>query len=262
MTYNARLIRIKSIPRPMKKSIAILVFCSLFLLSACSWMSDDADPYHGMSADQMFNAGQEALDSGYYSNAAKAFEALITDYPFGKIAQRASLDLIYAYYMADDLPASTAAADSFMHLYPRSKQVDYAYYMKGVANFSQDRGMMLRYFPSNYAERDPGSMIESYDNFNELVARFPHSEYAPDARQRMIYLRNLFAEREYLSADFYFEHGAYVAAANRASFIVRHYQQAPVVEDSLKLMIKSYRKLEVTDAANEAEKILQMNFKG
>ena len=244
----------------MKHLALLALICSLLL--ACAQPSKDDYTPSGLSAEQLFNNGEQAMLAGDYGSAITQFASLQAEYPFDKHAEQAQLNIIYAYYRKDDQASTVAASERFIHLYPRSPHVDYAYYMKGVANFSQERGILLQYLPIDISERDPGTSLEAYQDFTTLLRRFPKSRYAADAHQRMIFLRNMFAQKELNSANFYLKHRAYVAAANRASYIVENYQQAPQVKQALIILVKANRAMHLTQSADEAERVLQMNFPG
>jgi outer membrane protein assembly factor BamD len=233
----------------------------LVVINGCSsTATDPATIYKNHTEEQIFQAGELSLAKRQYSNAVQQFEALDALYPFGTHDEQAELDLIYAYYENDDVTSSAAAATRFIRIYPRSNRVDYAYYMKGLADFEQDRGWLQRYFPTDLSQRDPGTTRQAFDDFNRLLQLFPNSVYAPDARQRMIYLRNQFAKYELHIANYYFRRGAYVAAINRASYIIQHYDGSPEVENALGLMVKSYRRLGLTELANQSQQILVLNY--
>jgi outer membrane protein assembly factor BamD len=243
------------------KLLQIIGLLTGICLSACSSVTTtSSEKYQNQSAEQIFKAGEKALNDHAYRNAVEHFEALDTLYPFGPYAERAQLDLMYSYYRNDD-PASTAAtAERFIHLYPRSEYVDYAYYMKGLADFDQDRGWLQRYVHTDLSQRDPGTERRAFDDFNTLVKLFPHSRYANDAKHHMIYLRNLFAGHELSVARYYYRRGAYVAAANRANVIVQHFQGTDVMPDALAMMVKAYRKLQLEELADRALVILRQNY--
>lgn len=239
------------------------VFISLItvLLSACAANSiDPSIAFKGQSAGQIYQGAKQALDNHSYPQAIKAYEALDVLYPFNRYSERAQLELIYSYYQNDDAPAAKVAAERFIHLYPNSTFVDYAYYMRGLADMDQDRGWYLRYVPIDLSMRDPGTMRVAFHEFSELIARYPRSRYVPDARQRMIYLRNLFASYELHIAHYYFRKRAFVAAANRANEVVQRYPGAPEVRDALIIMIKSYHVLGLEDLANQTLAVYRMNF--
>lgn len=237
------------------------------LLAGCdSWWSgkdiDDKNPFEGYTAKQLYTEAQKQLKQGQYSSAIKRLEAMETMYPFSEYAEDAQMQLIYAYYEKDDYPSSAATAERFIHLYPRAKQVDYAYYMKGLANFQQTRGTFSQWLPLDESWRDPGSQSQAYLDFATFIQKFPESKYKANALQRMIYLRNMFAQRELNTAKFYFDRQMYVAANERASYLVKNYPQAPSVKEALAIMQQTSDRLGLKDAALEAARVSQATYHG
>ncbi len=233
----------------------------LLLLFGCS--NENQDPfaaYRSTPAGTLFVSGEKALADKHYHDAVKYLEALNAIYPFGPYAQQAQLDIIYAYHMDDDDVSAIAAADRYTHLYPRGQNVDYAYYMKGLIGFSEGLSWMQRQAGISPAQRDISTMEQSFVSFGTLAHYFPDSPYTPNAELRMRYIRNMMAQRELIIGDFYLQHDAYVAAANRASFVVQHYDGSPAVVDALAMMVKSYRALGLTKLANQSYKILAQNY--
>lgn len=213
-----------------------------------------------MTAVQLYTAAQTSLKKKEYSTAAKQLEAMESMYPFSDYTERSQMDLIYAYYQDEDYPSSAATAERFIHLYPRAKKVDYAYYMKGLANFQQIRGVFAKVLPMDESWRDPGTQTQAYLDFATLVAKFPNSQYKANAAQRMIYLRNMFAQHELNVARFYFKRKMYVAAIDRASYLVKTYPQAPSAQKALIIMYKSNKALGLNKAAEDAMVVYQANY--
>lgn len=243
------------------KQFIFLGFISLAcLLTACSTTTDPADAYKGQSPEQIFFRGEKALRSHSYQEAIKRFEALDVQYPFDHVTEVAQLHLIYAYYMSNDYASAEAAAERYIHAHPTNPNVDYAYYMRGLANFYQNLGLFERLFSVDLATRDLTQIKKTFAGFQELTQRFPHSAYTPAAHQYMIYLRNLLADHELEVAEYYYSRKAYVAAANRANLVVRHYQGAPAQPKALVIMVKSYRALQLTQNAADAFAVLQYNY--
>lgn len=232
----------------------------LALIVGCASTSDPADAYKGETGEQIFEKGEKAMRDHSYREAIKRFEALDVQYPLGHNTEIAQLQIIYAYYMTDDYALAEASADRFIHAHPSNPHVDYAYYMRGLSNYFQNMGVFERIFAIDLATRDLNQIKKSYDDFAELVERFPESRYAPAARQYMIYLRNTLANHELQVAQYYYSREAYVAAANRANTVVRHYQGAPAVADALVIMAKSYRALQLKSNEQETMAVLQYNF--
>lgn len=240
------------------RKYSVLFLCCL--LSGCATSKDPEQVFKGQSAEQIFAGGEQAMAKHNYDTAVKHFEGLDVIYPFSDYSEQAKLDSMYAYYKTGDYPSTAAAAESYIRLYPASPHVDYAYYMKGVADMIQTRSWSQRYLPVDIATRDETTAKQAFQDFNQLVTLYPNSVYAPDARQRMVYLRNLFAEHSLSIAQFYYDHHSYVAAVNRANEVLQNYQNTPSVEPALVVLYKSYRQLKMDDLAENTLQLLQTNY--
>lgn len=227
-------------------------------LTACSSSKVTID--ENLSEKELYEQAQEDLDKKRYSTAIRKLQALESRYPFGRYAEHAQLELIYANYQYRDYEALDAAADRFIRLHPQHPNVDYAYYMKGLAAFEQEQGFLTRYLPLDMTERDPGATRDAYNEFAKLVNRFPNSRYAPDAKQRMIYARNLLSEYEVHVARYYIKRGAYLAALNRGIYIVENFQGTPAVADGLAIMVQNYQILDMPELAEQALAVLKLNY--
>ena len=247
----------------MKQIKIILVWGLLLGLSACNnWWSkdDDHNPFEGMSASQLYTDAKKEMAKKQYSSAIKRFEALETMYPFNDYAELAEIDLIYAYYKKGEYASSAATSDQFIHLYPRSKRVEYAYYMKALSNFQQTRGTMANLLPIDESWRDPGTQSQAYSDFATLLQKFPDGKYNANALQRMIYLRNVFAQRELNTANYYYERKMYVAAAERANYLITTYPQAPSAKPALALVYRANLMMGLKKAAEDALKVYQATY--
>lgn len=237
----------------------LLLVSVLVLLAACS--SNKANVLdESLSESELYALAQRNLDANNYSMAIDSLRALESRYPFGRFAEQAQLELIYAYYQSMNLEAAKSSADRFIRLHPQHPDVDYAYYMRGMTSFTRDRGLFERFLPLDMTRRDPGAARDSFNEFAQLVSRYPNSQYAPDARLRMVYLRNLLADYDAHVGHYYLKRGAYVAAANRGRYIVENFQQTPAVADGLALMVEAYRRLAMDDLADNALLTLQTNY--
>lgn len=235
-----------------------LLFLALFtLLAACS--GKQVVEEH-LSERELYEQAQTDLDKSNYSSAIRKLQALESRYPFGRYAEQSQLELMYAHYKNRDYEAVNATADRFIRLHPQHENADYAYYMRGLSAFEQDRGILARFLPLDMTQRDPGATRDSYNEFAHLISRFPHSQYAPDAKQRMIYARNLLADYEVHAARYYIKRKAYVAALNRGRYIVENFQGTPAVADGLAIMVQSYRILGLDDLADASLATLQQNY--
>lgn len=232
------------------------------LLTGCGGQAihDSYAAYHNKTSEQLYNTAMTDLKKGHYNRAEKELEAQNALYPFGAYAEQGMISLVYAYYENDENDEALATADRYLRLYPQGKYADYAYYMKGVISFSRGFSWMQRKAGVSQAPRDLTNLKHAYSDFNELITGFPQSPYIQDSIVRMRYIRNTVAKKELDTAQFYYDRAAYVAAANRASDIVKHFNGAPSVIPALVIMIKSYRHLGLTDLANNTLTILQTSY--
>ena len=239
------------------KPLLLLIAATLFFAGCAS--KEVQEPVESTEQAYYQNA-KKALKSNRFNSAVELLEELESRYPFGRYAEQAQLDLIYAHYRSFNYEASRAAAERFLRLHPDHEQIDYVIYMRGLASFEQDRSIIDRFLPTDSTKRDPGAANEAIADFALLLSRFPNSEYAPDARSRLIHLRNLLAGYEIHVARYYLKRQAYVAAASRGRYVVENYQQTPAVADALAVMVEAYSQLGKTDLANQSKDILALNY--
>lgn len=237
---------------------SIIILLAVQALLACS--SKDKLPDEERSEQALYEAAAKQLKGDNFAQAILDLQSLESRYPFGPYAEQAQLELIYAYYRAFDFEASIETAERFIRLHPQHPNVDYAYYMRGLANFQHGKGLFERFSTSDLSARDPGAARQSFNDFGQLLARFPNSEYAPDARSRMLYLRNLLARYEINVANYYLKRRAFLAAANRGQFVVKNFPQAPAVSDALAIMVQAYQLLGQDALAAQSLAVLQKNF--
>jgi outer membrane protein assembly factor BamD len=228
------------------------------LLVGCS--STPVDKTADWSPNKIYAEAKDELSSGGYEKAVTLFEKLEGRAAGTPLAQQAQIDKAYAQYKSGDATQAIATLDRFMKLHPASPALDYALYLKGIINFNDDLGLFSSITRQDLAERDQKAAKESFEAFKELVTRFPESRYAPDARLRMTYIVNSLAQYEVHVARYYFSRGAYVAAINRAQFVVTDYQGMPALEEALFIIVKSYDALGMTQLRDDAKRVLEKNY--
>jgi outer membrane protein assembly factor BamD len=244
----------------VKKLLKGLALSStLALLAACS--TTKTDPFAGYPANYIYAVGHDALQTGHWSIALEAYESLDSQYPFNYYTQKGDLDTIYAHYRNNDPALALTEAARYIKVYPTDTDgVAYAYYMMGVVNFDNGRGFLQRYFPYQMSQHDAANYVTAFNNFNTVIANYPNSNYAPDARRRMIYINNVMAQFNMNVAEFSYQQGAYVAAIDRAIQVILNYPTSPVTEDALQMVINCYEKLGLPELASSADKVLILNF--
>jgi outer membrane protein assembly factor BamD len=215
---------------------------------------EDAGP------EALYMKGEDAMNSSNYAGAIQYFQALEARYPFSPETRQAQLDLIYVYYKSQQPESAVDAAEEFERENPTHSRVDYCLYMKGVVWFDQAPNILERMFKVDLSVRPPKDTLKSFSTFQDLIRRFPESEYVPDARQRMVFLRNRLTQYENHVAEYYVNRGAYVAAVNRAKYALEHYPGAPELETTLTIMVDAYGRLGMQDLAADARRVLTETF--
>jgi outer membrane protein assembly factor BamD len=239
--------------------VALLALGFAMLAAGCrSHRGDEAKS----GPEVIYARAQKSMKNSSYSQAIKELESLQSRFPFSEPARQAQLDLIYAYYKNREVDPAIDAADTFIRENPTNPRVDYAYYMKGLVYFERQANFLERYFNVDLSNRPPVNARKSFEAFDELLKKYPHSQYVGDARQRMIFLRNRLADFELHVALYYMRRGAFVGAINRAKFCVENYDGAPAVRGSMKVLVDAYRQLHMTDLAADAERVYSANYPG
>ncbi len=244
---------------PTRFLFPFLAVLLAFLTSGCAWLDKHSDNTQGWDAAKLYAEASDELNSGSYATAIDYYSKLEARYPFGRYAMQAQLDVAYAHYRAEQPEEAIAAADRFIKLYPQNPYVDYAYYLKGIVNYNRSVGFLDRYIPTDPSQRDPGAALDAFQDFAELVRRFPDSKYTPDARQRMLFLRANLAQAELNVARYYMKRGAYLAAANRATYVVEQFQRTAAVPEALEIMIQAYTAIGEEQLAADARRVLTLN---
>lgn len=237
----------------------ILAAALAVVLVGCA-SNDEEVEGSNLAEKQLLDEAQQRLDNESFQLAIEYLQLLEARYPFGAYAEQAQVSLIYAYYRAAEMEAAIEAADRFIRLHPQHPNVDYAYYLRGLANFDQNRSPFDNLIKNDPTDRDTSSMQAAFGDFATLLAYFPDSEYASDAKSRLVYLRNALARHEIVVANYYLKRGAYSAALHRATNVVEHYPKAPAVADGLAIMVQSYQLLDKPDLADKSFMVLLENY--
>ena len=254
--------RLESVSYSLKwTSRGVLRGIAALLVSAALVAGCGGNPDRPVATDasRLYKKAFKSLQSKNYSSAIDNYELLSSRYPFSDEAKQAQLDLMYAYYKNGEPDSAIDVADTFHVEHPTHPRVDYAWYIKGLVYFPRDRGPLEKLFRVDLSERPPGNAHQSFENFERLVNGFPDSPYAEDARQRMVFLRNRLAQFEINVAKYYIRRGAWVAAINRAKWVLENYQETPSSLDALEILVDAYGELRMADLAHDAERILVVN---
>jgi outer membrane protein assembly factor BamD len=244
-------------------TLKVLVIVALAAtVSACSMFGHRRETIDSMPLVPLYNNAHTSLENADYAAATRAFQRLIARFPSGDYTEQAQLELAYSQYKDSQPDDALSTVNRFIKTYPANKHVDYAYYLRGLINFNRSGSVIERISKSTggQSRRDQGYNLQAFDDFSELSRRFPDSAYTADARQRMIYLRNVLAQYEINVAEFYLRNKAYIGAADRAQYVVEHYQQAPQTGDALAILTRCYQALDHKTLAAQTRQVLAMNY--
>jgi outer membrane protein assembly factor BamD len=242
--------------RYSKLLISVLIACTVVMATGCNKDKED----EVRTASEMYDDAKRFLDAKNWQRAVYEYQRLTTRFPFGRYNEQAQLEMAYAYHKSGQPERALSTADRFIRTYPSHPNVDYAYYIRGLTNYEQRVGFMERLMPSRVRDRDQTAARESFQDFDELVRRFPDSRYAPDARQRMVFLRNNLSYYELDVARYYLRRKAYVAAANRARYAIETYPGSPELGNALEILHVCYTEMQLPELAEDTMKVLVMNY--
>jgi outer membrane protein assembly factor BamD len=246
--------------RATTRRIAAVLLVAIGLTGCGIFNPDRADPTLRMTPEQLYAEARDEMSSGRHGEAIKLLAKLESRYPFGAWAQQAQIDTAFAHYRENNRTEALIAVQRFIRLHPTSDFLDYAYYLKGLINFNDDQGLMARFGGQDLAERDQRATRESFEAFRQVVERFPNSKYADDSLARMKYLVNAMAAGDTHIARYYYQRGAFVAAASRAQDVIKQYQETPAVEEALYILMRSYERLGLEELRADTERVMRKNF--
>jgi outer membrane protein assembly factor BamD len=253
-------------PTPLRRSslsrllLICLVVTATAVTGACA--GSKAKKRKTLSAEKIYEMARKDLNNSDFASAVRIYEELESRFPFANVSRQAQLDLMYAYYKNRAPESAEDEADQFIRENPTHPRLDYAYYIKGLASFEGIPNFIERWFRADLNKRPPVDARKSFQAFQSLVTRFPNSDYAADARQRMVFLRNKLADYEVAVASYYLDRGAYVGAINRCKYALENYDGAPAIREALIVMVDAYKKLDMPDLSANAAKVLGENFPG
>ena len=242
----------------------LFIYISLAVtINGCTYWNEmmrEVDTTKSLTPAQIYNDGKEFLNAGDFVNAIKYFEVLESRYPFGIYATQAMLDLAYAHYEYEDKDRTIIQCNRFIRLYPNHPNVDYAYYLRALANFEKSANVIARFLGADTSRYDVTSLRDSFDDFSLIINKFPSSKYVKDSRNRLLYLKNKMASNELYIAKYYRKRLAHVAAIERVKYMLENFGGTPSTEEGLVLLIDSYNDLGIYDLAYDSSRVLITNY--
>ena len=235
---------------------ALLGAC--LVLGGCSWLgldsssdTKDAD-YVERPVEQIYNDAWKKIDDRDWAGAAKQFDEVERQHPYSSWARRAMLMSAFCYYQANKYTDAITAADSYIQLHPGSHEVAYAFYLKAMSLYEQitDVG------------RDQSNTEQALTALQDVVQRFPNTEYARDASLKVDLTLDHLAGKEMAVGRYYLRGGNYIGAINRFRTVVERYQKTTQIAEALERLTEAYYALGVYDEAKTAAAVLGANYPG
>ncbi len=246
--------------RSISPAIVLLLAITVAMTGCKSFgKSKKGKDVEGQPVATIYQKAHDQIESGSYGNAEEDFKRLIAQYPYGPYAEQALMEMAYAQYKSNNNDDAISSIDRFLRTYPTNRNIPYMYYLRGLANQSRNAVFLQHVFDLDMSQRDLAAPMQAYNDFGLIVERFPNSRYAGDARQRMIYLRDQFARFELGTAVYYLRRDAWVAAADRAKYLLETYPQSAYQNDAVAVLAEAYTRLGNQALADDAKRVLALN---
>ena len=243
---------------PLRSRVLALAGCAVCLLafSACSTFNSDSDDddakYVERPVDQIYAEAWKKIRERAWTDAAKQFDEVERQHPYSIWARRAMLMSAFCYYQANKYQDAINGADQFIQLHPGTQEVAYAFYLKAISLYEQivDVG------------RDQTNTEQALTALEDVVQRFPNTEYARDALLKIDLTQDHLAGKEMEVGRYYLSHGDYIGAINRFKVVVERYQRTPQIAEALERLTEAYYAMGIYPEAQTAAAVLGANYPG
>ena len=251
----------RSAPLPFARTFILLLTLALFA-SGCARMGKmfkDEDANEGVPVAELYDKAHTSMTRGNWANAETTFKRLVAQYPYGPYTEQALVEIAYAQYKSGKHDEAISSIDRFLRTYPTHRLAPYMYYLRGLVNSSRDTVFLQKVWHLDASRRDLSTPTQAHNDFSIVVDRYPNSRYAEDAKRRMAELRDLFARHQLETGLYYLRRTAYVAAADRATYLLETYPQSAYQNDAVALLATAYEGLGNEALAEDARRVLQQN---
>jgi outer membrane protein assembly factor BamD len=249
-------------PRSLLRPVLLLLLVAVLGTSGCArlkGMFKDGDANEGVPVAELYQKGHEQVMDGDWSSALTIYKRLVAQYPYGPYTEQALVETAYAQFKSGKNDDAISTIDRFIRTYPTHRNTVYMYYLRGLVNSNRDTVFLQKVWTLDASRRDLATPQQAYNDFKIVTERYPNSRYAADALQRMAALRNMFARHELDVALYYLRRGAWVAAADRAKYMLETYPQSEYQNDAVAILGEAYTRLGNTTLAADARRVLQQN---
>jgi len=230
----------------------ILPLALIAMLSACAGDKDKDTLPPDEPVETLYMRGSDAMDRGEFKDAAKQFAEVERQHPYSQWATRAQIMEAYAYYEDLDYDAAIKALDEFIELHPGNGDIAYAYYLRALSNYERISDV----------RRDQTAAHEALKSLEEVISRFPDTDYAKDAVLKTTLINDHLAGAEMEVGRYYTRNHLYIAAIGRFKTVVDKYQTTSHVPEALERLVECYMALGLTEEAKKNAAVLGYNFPG
>ncbi len=251
MTFRPALLRLSG----LLLVIALVPGCA----SVKNLFGGEEESLENVPVETLYARGHASMRGGNWARAEQHFERLMAQYPYGPYTEQALMETAYAQYKAGKHEEAISSIDRFLRTYPTHRNVPYIYYLRGLVNSGRDTVFLQRVWRLDASRRDLAAPHQAFSDLGVVVERYPNSRYAADARERMVALTNLFARHEVETALYYLRRGAWVAAANRAEYLLETYPQSMYQHDAVAVIAEAHTRLGNETLAADARRVLELN---
>ena len=231
-----------------------LLFFALILFVSCSKDVEKKSVIKQKSLDlqirEAYSEGLDALEQGDVLFAARKFNEVEILYPQSELAPKSALMAAYSYYIQDYYEDCIMELDRFLKIYPKNKNLDYAYYMLGVAYYEQIVD----------EKKDTFSILKAKDYFEYLIKNYPNTEYAFDAAFKIELIEDILAAKELYVGRYYVDRKKWIPAINRFKNVVNDYDTTIYVEEALYRLVEIYYLLGLKEESKKYASLLGYNY--
>lgn len=240
---------------PFSRMLLVAAPIAVILLSGCSGDKDEEtllDEGQTIPVEQLYNEGQDAMDKRSYKLAVEKFEAVEQQHPYSPWANRAQVMAAYANYQQEQYDGAITILERFVRLHPGNENIAYAYYLLAICHYEQitDTG------------RDQSKTAEAQKALEEVVRRFPDTDYARDAKLKLDLTIDHLAGKELEVGRYYLQRDEILSAINRFRYVVDNYQTTTQVPEALHRLVEAYIALGISDEARKYAAVLGYNYPG
>jgi outer membrane protein assembly factor BamD len=201
-------------------------------------------------ADQLYNQGLANLNAGRLKEASRKFEAVDRQHPYSEYARKSMVMGAFTNYRQGNYDEAINAGKRYVTLYPSSEDAAYAQYIVGLSYFRQIRDVT----------QDQKESRRAIEEMEDVVQRWPESEYVDDARSKVRFARDQLAGKEMQVGRYYLERREYIAAVKRFRYVVENYSNTRHVEEALARLTEAYYAMGITSEAQTAAAVLGANY--